>query len=301
MQISIAGQNFFIPENSYLVLAGPTAAGKTAQVMTLADHLPVEVISADSRQVSIGMDIGTATPVPEYLKRVPPHFINELTPDSVWSAGQFYRDARQRIRAIRGRGNFPIVVGGTGLYLEALSQGLFKEPPRKAEIRGHYAAELAQAGAESLWKRLREIDPDYAATFHFNDVKKLIRAFEIFHITGLSPTQAFRQSSDPFELDEFRIILTRPREILYAMINERVKTMLAAGLIEECLALRQAGYSATLYPLKTIGYGETFRFLDGELSKTKMIDRIQQHTRNYAKRQLTWFRNHPYQAWIELT
>ncbi len=301
MQISISGQNFSIPENSYLVLAGPTGVGKTDQVMALTQHLPVEVVSADSRQVYIGMDIGTATPAPEYLKRVPHHFINELTPDLVWSAGQFYRDARQRIRAIRSRGNFPVVVGGTGLYLEALGQGLFKEPPRKTEIRNHYEAELAKVGAESLWERLREIDPDYAAAFHFNDVKKLVRAFEIFHITGMPPTQAFRQSPDPFDLNEFRIILARPREILYTKINERVKTMLAAGLIEECQALRQAGYSPALYPLKTIGYRETFQFLDGDLGKTKMIDQIQQHTRNYAKRQLTWFRNHPYQAWIELT
>ncbi|MCF7902384.1 MAG: tRNA (adenosine(37)-N6)-dimethylallyltransferase MiaA [Candidatus Marinimicrobia bacterium] len=300
MRLTLAGQTIEVPSGGYLILAGPTAVGKTTISQHIAEQTPVEIISADSRQVYRGMDIGTATPSPELLERIPHHFINELTPDIVWSAGQFYREARQRIRDILKRGKLPLVVGGTGLYLDALRNGLFKEPPRKAAVREKYEAELNRVGAELLWQRLNDIDPEYAALFHHHDIKKLVRAYEIFELTGMPPTQAFARSRDPFEIESVMAILNRPRAELYERINQRVERMVVEGLIRECENLLAAGYEPTLYPLKTIGYKETFAYLDGTISQAEMIASIQQATRNFAKRQLTWFRNHPFKYWIEL-
>ncbi|MCF7797794.1 MAG: tRNA (adenosine(37)-N6)-dimethylallyltransferase MiaA [Lentisphaeria bacterium] len=300
MRLTIAGQTIDIPPGVYLILAGPTAVGKTAVAEEIAEQRAVEIISADSRQVYRGMDIGTATPSRELLVRIPHHFINELSPDMVWSAGAFYREARKRIRHILEHGKLPLVVGGTGLYLDALRNGLFKEPPRKAVIREKYEAELERIGTESLWRRLNDIDPAYAALFHHHDTKKLVRAFEIFELTGMPPTQAFAKSQDPFEVGSLMVILNRPRAELYERINLRVQQMVSAGLVKECQDLLSAGYEPTLYPLKTIGYQETFAYLDGTISEAEMIASIQQATRNFAKRQLTWFRNHPYDCWIDL-
>lgn len=300
MRVSLADQIIKVPTPGYLVLAGPTAVGKTAISEAIAAQFEIEIISADSRQVYQGMDIGTATPPTDLLNRIRHHFVNELTPDVVWSAGKFYKDARERIRRILDQGKFPLVVGGTGLYLDALKDGLFEEPPRKASVRLRIEAELREIGPEALWQRLHAIDPEYAGLFHHHDEKKLVRAFQIHDLTGLPPTLAFARLRDPFEIPEVRVILSRPREILYDRINKRVEAMFAEGLIQECENLLKNGYQPTLYPLKTIGYKETFAHLSGTISQTEMIEKIRQHTRNFAKRQLTWFRNHPYDYWIEL-
>jgi len=300
MRVNISGQEIVIPMPGYLVLGGPTAVGKTAISEQLAGQHDIEIISADSRQVYRGMHIGTATPNADFLAKIPHHFINELNPDVVWSAGKFYKAARLRIRDILNRGKLPVVVGGTGLYLDALQNGLFDEPPRKASVRRHFEKQLVEIGAETLWQQLHEMDPDYASRFHFNDEKKLARAFEILELTGLPPTKAFAKLRDPFDIPRVRVILSRPREILYGRINQRVIQMIEDGLLEECENLLKAGFSPTLYPLKTIGYKETFAYLSGTIDETEMVHRIQQFTRNFAKRQLTWFRNHAYDYWIDI-
>lgn len=300
MGVNISGQAITIPTPGYLVLGGPTAVGKTAISEEIAGQQEIEIISADSRQVYRGMHIGTATPDARLLAKIPHHFINELNPDVVWSAGKFYKAARERIQGILERGKLPVVVGGTGLYLDALQDGLFDEPPRKASVRRHFEQKLAEIGSEVLWQQLNEMDPEYAGRFHHHDEKKLARAFEIFELTGLPPTQAFARLKDPFEILGVRVIISRPRAILYARINQRVEQMFEDGLLEECKNLLAKGYSPTLYPLKTIGYKETFAYLSGTINEKQMVDRIQQFTRNFAKRQLTWFRNHPYDYWIEL-
>jgi tRNA dimethylallyltransferase len=298
--IKIHNQILDTPSSDYLILAGPTAVGKTATVMSLAEEHDIEVVSGDSRQIYKYMDIGTATPEAELLERLPHHLLNELTPDVVWNAADFYQRARQIICEIVDRGNLPVVVGGAGMYLDALRFGLFEEQHKDPAIRQKYQDKVDAGEAEPLWNQLMELDPDYASTFHFNNFKKLMRAFEIYETSGLIPSKAFSNSSDPFEKKGTLVVLDRDRKILYNRINQRVLTMLDLGLVDECQALLDRGYTPDLYPMKTIGYKEVYAFLAGKSNQAEMIASIQQNTRNFAKRQLTWFRNHPYDYWIDL-
>jgi len=298
--ISIHNQIVDKPQSDYLILAGPTAVGKTDTVMALAKTQAIEVISGDSRQIYQYMNIGTATPEAALLESLPHHLLNDLAPDIVWNAAAFYRRAREIIIEVLDRGKLPVVVGGAGMYLDALRFGLFDEQHKDPALRQKYQARIDAGEAEALWNRLMELDPDYAGTFHSNNHKKLMRAFEIYESSGLIPSQAFARSSDPFEKQGTLVILDRDRKLLYERINQRVLNMLEAGLIEECQALLDRGYHRDLYPLKTIGYKEVFAFLAGEIDESAMIDSIQQNTRNFAKRQLTWFRNHPFDYWIDL-
>jgi len=288
------------PQKDYLILAGPTAVGKTDTVISLADSHAIEVISGDSRQIYKHMDIGTATPEAELLQAVPHHLLNELTPDIVWNAADFYQRARQIILDVLERGKLPVVVGGAGMYLDALQNGLFEEQHKDPAIRQKYQQKMDSGEAEVLWNELMGIDPEYAGTFHFNNHKKLMRAFEIYESSGMKPSQAFSRSRDPFEKKGCMVVLDRDRKILYQRINQRVISMLDEGLVDECKALLEKGFTPDLYPMKTIGYKEVYAFLAGDTAEAEMVDAIQQNTRNFAKRQLTWFRNHPFDHWIDL-
>lgn len=298
--LQIHNQILEYPKADYLILAGPTAVGKTDTVLQLAEQHSIEIISGDSRQIYKHMDIGTATPDATILKSVPHHLLNELNPDIVWNAADFSQRARQIITDILERGKLPVVVGGAGLYLDALRFGLFDEQEKNPEIRQKYQAKVDAGEAESLWNTLFELDPDYAETFHFNNHKKLMRAFEIYESTGMIPSKVFEQGTDPFKKKEVFVILDRDRKILYDRINQRVLDMLESGLLDECRSLLEMGYHSGLYPMRTIGYKESCAFIEGELDEDKMIQLIQKNTRNFAKRQLTWFRNHPYDHWIDL-
>ncbi|MCF7809157.1 MAG: tRNA (adenosine(37)-N6)-dimethylallyltransferase MiaA [Candidatus Marinimicrobia bacterium] len=298
--ITIQGKTIHHPDADYLILAGPTAVGKTTTVTELADQYDLEIISGDSRQIYQHMDIGTATPDAELLDAFPHHLLNELTPDVVWNAADFYQRARELVADILERGKLPVVVGGSGMYLEALRSGLFDEQNKDPAVRKKYQSLVDSGKAEELWEELRQIDPEYAESFHFNNHKKLMRAFEIYESTGLPPSEAFQKSSDSFDKQEIFIVLDRDRSILYERINQRVLHMIEAGLIKECERLVSRGYSTSLYPMQTIGYKEVFDFLKGKLDKEAMIFLIQKNSRNFAKRQLTWFRNHPFHHWIDL-
>ena len=299
-RLKIADQIFSLEDVDYLVLAGPTAVGKTDLVNSIQEQVAIEVISADTRQVYRGMNIGTATPDDGLLKAIPHHFINELDPDTVWSAGSFYRQARERIGEILERGRLPLVVGGAGLYLEALRHGLFEASRSSPEIRLRYERRLAEIGAQALWQELHAIDPVYAETFSSNDHKKLVRAMEIYAETGMPPSEAFQTGQSEFEQRDLFLVLSRPREVLYQRINERVEQMLADGLVQECQLLLTNGFGPELYPLRTIGYKEVFSFLAGDINEGELCALIQKNTRNFAKRQLTWFRNHAHHHWLEL-
>lgn len=288
------------PQADYLILAGATAVGKTETVLELARHYNIEVISADSRQIYKHMNIGTATPDAGLLKLVPHHLLDDLTPDVIWSAAAFYERARQLVLDILDRGKLPVVVGGAGLYLDALRFGLFDEQHKNPALRKKYQAEMDKGKAEELWNQLMKLDPEYASTFHFNNHKKLMRAFEIYESSGKIPSKIFSESSDPFHRQDVFVVLDRVRASLYDRINQRVLSMLEDGLISECLELIELGYSPDLYPMQTIGYKEVFSFLSGDIEEAEMINSIQQNTRNFAKRQLTWFRNHPFDHWIDL-
>ena len=298
--IKIHNQILDTTQSDYLILAGPTAVGKTDTVMSLAEAHDIEVVSGDSRQIYKHMNIGTASPDADVLERLPHHLLNELTPDIVWNAADFYQRARQIILEILDRGNLPVVVGGAGMYLDALRFGLFEEQHKDPAVRQKYQDKVDAGEAEALWKQLMDIDPEYAQTFHFNNFKKLMRAFEIYESSGMIPSKAFSSSSDPFEKQGTLVVLDRDRKILYERINARVLLMLEAGLVDECRSLLEKGYSPDLYPMKTIGYKEVFAFLAGDIDETEMINSIQQNTRNFAKRQLTWFRNHAFDYWIDL-
>jgi len=288
------------PGTDYLILAGPTAVGKTAAVLQLAREHELEVISGDSRQIYRYMNIGTATPGRQELEQLPHHLLNELSPDTVWNAADFYQQARQLILEILQRGKLPVVVGGAGMYLDALRFGLFDEQVKDPALRQKYRVMIAAGEAESLWQRLYQLDPVYAETFHYNNHKKLMRAFEIYDSTGMIPSAVFAESRDPFEKKEVFVVLDRDRKTLYARIDQRVQDMLDGGLILECQKLLVMGYDPSLYPLRTIGYKEVFAFLEGQISEDEMLHLIQKNTRNFAKRQLTWFRNHSYDHWIDL-
>jgi tRNA dimethylallyltransferase len=298
--IKIHNQILDESQSDYLILAGPTAVGKTDTVLSLADEHDIEVISGDSRQIYKFMNIGTATPEAELLARLPHHLLNELTPDIVWNAADFYQRARQIIKEVLGRGKLPVVVGGAGMYLDALRFGLFNEQHKDPAIRQKYQDKVDAGEAESLWNQLMELDPEYAKTFHFNNFKKLMRAFEIYESSGMIPSKAFSNSTDPFEKQGTLVVLDRDRKLLYERINHRVLMMLENGLIQECQTLLNKGYKPDLYPMKTIGYKEVYAFLNNEIDESIMIDSIQQNTRNFAKRQLTWFRNHSFDCWIDL-
>ncbi len=298
--INIHNQLLEFPQADYLILAGPTAVGKTDTIIELANQYDVEVISGDSRQIYKAMNIGTATPEASVLEKFPHHLLNELTPDVTWNAADFYKRARYLISDILDRGRLPVVVGGAGMYLDALRFGLFDEQEKSPVIRQKYQARVDAGEAESLWDQLLILDPDYAKTFHFNNHKKLMRAFEIYESTGLIPSQAFAASMDPFEKKDGFVVLDRDRKHLYKRINQRVLSMLELGLVKECQTLLEMGYSSELYPMRTIGYKEVYAFLREEIDEAEMIALIQKNTRNFAKRQLTWFRNHPFDAWIDL-
>ncbi len=299
-RIKIHNHTLDLSQSDYIILAGPTAVGKTDTVLALAREIPLEVISGDSRQIYRHMNIGTATPDSDLLAQVPHHLIDELNPDIVWNAADFYRRARTIVLEILQRGHLPVVVGGAGMYLDALRFGLFDEQHKDAAVRQKYQQKVDSGEAETLWNQLIDLDPEYAQTFHFNNHKKLMRAFEIYETSGMIPSQAFSNSSDPFEKKDIFIILDRDRKMLYERINQRVISMLESGLVEECQKLLDLGYTPDLYPMRTIGYKEVFAFLQTDLTESEMIDAIQKNTRNFAKRQLTWFRNHPFDHWIDL-
>ena len=298
--ITILDQPYGTEDHHYVILAGPTAVGKTDLVLSLAQGQELEIISGDSRQVYRHMDIGTATPSRELLDQIPHHLINDLEPNVVWDAAAFYQQARVLIREVLSRGRLPVVVGGAGMYLDALRDGLFDEQVKQPLLREKYQLLVDTGQAEKLWNQLMELDPEYASTFHHNNHKKLMRAFEIYESTGEIPSRVFEQSKDPFELKDLYLVLDRERSHLYERINQRVVNMLEMGLIEESEALLKQGYSQELFPLRTIGYKEVFSHLKGEISYAEMLALIQKNTRNFAKRQLTWFRNHPFDHWIDL-
>jgi len=298
--LKIHNQTIDSPQHDYLILAGPTAVGKTDTVIPLAKTHNIEVISGDSRQIYKYMDIGTATPETEILESLPHHLLNELTPDIVWNAADFYQRARQIINDVLERGNLPVVVGGASMYLDALRFGLFEEQHKDPAIRQKYQDKVDAGEGETLWNKLMELDPKYAGTFHFNNLKRVMRAFEIYETSGMIPSEAFARTTDPFDKQGCMVVLDRDRKILYERINQRVIVMLEEGLIDECKTLLEKGFTPDLYPMKTIGYKEVYAFLAGDITEAEMIDSIQQNTRNFAKRQLTWFRNHPFDHWIDL-
>lgn len=281
------------------ILVGPTAVGKTAVSIALARHLDAEIVSADSRQMYKHLNIGTATPTDEQLSAVPHHFVNTLELTEPFTAGRFAREARAVIRDIFGRQRTPLVVGGAGLYIKALVEGLFDEPSRDDVIRGALYRQVEEQGIETVYERFYRLDPEYAADVHPNDVKKIVRALEIYEVTGEKPSRHFQETHSALPFDYDIIGLHRKRKTLYRRINQRVDNMFESGLVEEVRTILDGGFTGQENALQTVGYQEVIQYLGGQLSLEEARERIQINSRHYAKRQLTWFRNQHDTTWFD--
>lgn len=283
-----------------LILLGPTGVGKTTVALELAKHLPSEIVSADSRQVYRDMDIGTAKPTRAERAQVPHHFIDICDPDQIYSAGEYGEKARAVINGILNRQKWPLVVGGSGLYLRALLEGFFAAKAANRDIQEQLKRRAREEGSAVLHAELARVDPSAAARLHPNDAHRLVRALEIFYAVGKTVTEAWQQHSAPANFPYRLIGLNMSRPPLYTRINLRVDKMLAEGLIEECRNLIKLGYAPELNALNTVGYQEVFQFFHHEISEERMVMLIKQHSRNYAKRQMTWFRKMKGVKWIEV-
>ena len=281
-----------------VVILGPTASGKTALSLMLAESFPGEVVSCDSVAVYREFEIGTAKPSPEERARVPHHLIDVVQPNQLFTAGDYSRLARQALDGIHSRNRLPIVVGGTGLYLRALLEGLFAGPPRSEDLRTRLRERANERGAAYLHKLLRHLDPAAAEAIHANDIAKIIRAVEICITSRSRMTELWQQGRDP--LTGFRVLrvgLNPEREALYQRINLRARQMFERGLIEETRELMRR-YGAAAGPLESLGYKQAAQYLRGGLSREQATLLAQQAHRNYAKRQMTWFRREPDVHWF---
>jgi len=285
-----------ISEPLAVLLLGPTGSGKTALSLALAERFHGEIVSCDSVAVYRGMEVGTAKPTLEERARAPHHLIDTAEPDRPFTAGEYSRRARAALREIAGRGHLPIVTGGTGLYLRALTEGLFAGPERQEDMRERLRASSERRGSAWLHRLLRRLDPASAARIHANDAPKLIRAIEV-SLAGRKPMseQLARDPLTGFRL--LRIGLNPPREALYQRLNQRCAAMFAAGLVEETRALL-ARYGP-VKALDSLGYRQGLAVLAGTLTQKEALTAAQQGHRNYAKRQMTWFRREPEVRWIE--
>jgi tRNA dimethylallyltransferase len=281
-------------------IVGPTGAGKSALAMAVAERLNCEIINADSRQFYRGMDLGTAKPSPEDRAHVPHHLIDVRNPDESLDVALFSRLARAAIEDIAARGRSPLVVGGSGLYLRVVRGGIFSGPAASAEIRDRLAKLAGERGVMHLHGQLREVDPEAANRIGVNDLYRIVRALEVFELTGetISAHQRRHQFAD-IGYDTMTVGVEVEREKLYETINRRFDAMVAAGLVAEVRALVDAGHSPGKPPLSTIGYKQIAAYLRGEVALDEAIAQAKQESRRLAKRQMTWFRREPQIVWLD--
>lgn len=282
-----------------VVILGPTASGKTALSLALAQKFDGEIVNCDSVAMVREFDIGTAKPSAEERATARHHLLDCIDPTEYMTAGEYARQARQVLREISERRHLPIVVGGTGLYLRALLEGLFPGPQRSEKLRERLRESAARRGPDHLHRVLRRLDRAAAEKVHANDIPKLIRAIEVCLASRQKMSELWQQGRDP--LQGFRILrvgLDPHRAALYERINERARQMFEAGLVEETKALLQK-YGPTTRSLESLGYKQAVQFLQGALTREQAIQSAQQAHRNYAKRQMTWFRREADVTWLK--
>ena len=288
------------PDPLLVVVLGPTASGKTALSLALAERFHGEIVNCDSVAMYREFEIGTAKPAASERTRAPHHLLDCVAPTSHVTAGEYARQARQALDEIKARGHLPIVVGGTGLYLRALLEGLFPGPQRSEELRVRLRERAESRGSSYLHRILRRLDHAAAETIHANDMPKLIRAIEVCLASRRKMTELWQEHGrDP--LRGFRILrlgLDPDRQALYDRINRRAQQMFEAGLIEETQHLLRK-YGDAAGPLSSLGYRQAVQFLRGELTREQALQAAQQAHRNYAKRQMTWFRREPEVTWLK--
>jgi tRNA dimethylallyltransferase len=274
-----------------VVIVGPTSAGKSELAMELCPRIHGEVVNADSQQVYRCLDIGTGKPSTSDRARIRHHLIDVVNPDEEFNAAMFRRLASEIIWQIHERSGNAVVCGGTGLYLKALTRGLFDGPGQDLEIRRRIECEIDKSGLDSLYKRLADIDPTVTSTIHPNDRQRTIRALEVYELTGKRLSEWQREHAfqeQPFQV--LKIGLKRERDELYDLINRRCDRMIEAGLLEEVRELTARGYGLDLKPLRSIGYLQMGRVLTGVQKLPDALEEMKQETRHLARRQLTWFR-----------
>lgn len=283
---------------SVLAVVGPTASGKTALSVELAKRTDGEIVSADSMQIYKGMDIASAKPTKDEMCGIPHHMMDFLPPETPYSVAQYTEAAALRIREIAARKKLPIVVGGTGLYVDSLlSHTQFVEAPTDMALRTCLDAQFEAEGGEEMLRKLAEFDPESAARLHPNNKKRILRAFEIYRLTGQTLTAALAQSHavpSPFA-PVYIGIAFRERAVLYDRINRRVDDMLERGLLDEACAFYKGSPETAA---QAIGYKELKPFLDGVLPLADAVENLKRATRNYAKRQITWFRRNGQIHWL---
>ncbi|MEL6820927.1 MAG: tRNA (adenosine(37)-N6)-dimethylallyltransferase MiaA [Calditrichota bacterium] len=284
-----------------LVISGPTAIGKTAVSLAIAKRMPVEILSADSRQIYRYLDIGTAKPTLEERSVAPHHFIDILDPNEDYSAGQYGLDARKVIADIYDRGKVPLLVGGSGLYVKGVLHGFIKNDEKHPKIRETLQQRLEDEGAEALFQELQRVDPESAQKSHPNNAFRTLRALEVYYASGRSISEIRKENRDPAPFQWTNFGLFMDREMLYRRTNRRVKDMLAVGLVEEVKAVMEMGYSSDLNALNSVGYKEVIAYLNGTIDLDKCEELIKRNTRRYAKRQLTWMRADKSLNWVEMT
>jgi tRNA dimethylallyltransferase len=283
-----------------VIIAGPTAVGKTEIATQVAERLDGEIVSADSRLLYRGMDIGTAKPTASELRRVPHHLIDVADPDEIWSLAVYQREARLAIASIHSRHRLPFLVGGTGQYIQAVIESWHVPPappnPALREALEHWAAQISPAG---LHTRLGILDPQAAANIDYRNLRRTIRALEVILSTGRPFSAQRRRSASPYRI--LTLGLNRPRQELYARIDSRIQSMLEMGLIEEVRGLLSKGYSPQLPTLSAIGYREMIGYIQGKTSLDEAIAQIKRNTRTFVRRQANWFkRDDPDIRWFDV-
>ncbi|RZA01398.1 MAG: tRNA (adenosine(37)-N6)-dimethylallyltransferase MiaA [Sphingobacteriaceae bacterium] len=279
-----------------IVIAGPTAIGKTAAAIQLAQHFNTVILSADSRQFFKEMSIGTAKPNAEELAAAPHYFINSHSISEAFSVGDFEKQGLELLDELFKAHDIIIMVGGSGLYVKAICEGFDHIPDADDGVREKLNAELEEKGLAHLQEKLKQADPDYYNEVDINNPQRVIRALEVFESTG-KPFSSYRVANTntrPFNI--IKIALDMPRELLYSRINRRVDIMMEQGLLDEVKSLLPYRH---LNALNTVGYSEVFDYLDGKVDLDTAIDKIKQNTRRFAKRQLTWFRKDKDFHWFE--
>lgn len=282
------------------LIVGPTAVGKTEISILVAEGLRGEVVSADSRQVYRYMDIGTAKPSAEERRRVPHHMIDIVDPDVDYNAGDYGREAARAIEDVRCRGLVPVVVGGSGLYVRALVEGFCAGPRADERLRERLREEAERHGTGRLHERLATLDPAAAARIHPNDEQRLVRALEVYELTGRRLSDLQQEGREERAMAPIPVGLGRKRSDLYRRIGERVGDMLLRGLVGEVRGLVERGYGPECNSMRALGYREIVRHLEGELSLEAAVALLVSNTKAFARRQMTWFRAMADVEWIEL-
>jgi tRNA dimethylallyltransferase len=285
-----------------LIIAGPTAVGKTDASLLLAQESGAEIVSADSMQIYRGMDIGTAKPTLEQRRLVYHHMIDIAAPDQPYSVGDYLRDARSAIDGIIASGGVPLVVGGTGLYIRALTRGLFHGPPADLGLREQLLQRESEGQPGTLYSDLVKADPEAAIKIHPNDLRRTVRALEVYYLKDRKLSEFHREHA--FQEKPFRflmIFLVRSRSELYPRIEQRVDRMLIDGLEAEVRTLMDRGYDPALASMQGLGYKQFIDHFLGWTTRDEAVALLKRDTKRYAKRQFTWFRREPAAVWVDIT